>query len=1032
MAEQIIREYILKTENFKSEIKALTERLEKLEKGGKKAGSETKKGLEDAGNSANKTTQKVNQLGGSFESLTSVVKKASIAFAGLFAVNKLVGEFKNAINVIKTFDQSVQDLSAITGASGAELDKYKNAAIEMGKGVQGGASATIEAFKLIGSAKPELLSSADALISVTDAAITLSKAAGMDLPQAATALTDALNQFGAPAEDAGKFINVLAAGSKFGAVEISNITEALLKFGAAAKTSNVSIEESTALIEALGEKGLKGAEAGTAIRNVLLKIGSPDALPKDAQESLERLGISFQDLTDKQKPLADRFDVLKPLLKDQTALIKVFGTENVIAATNILQNTDRLRELTGQVTDTNTAYEQAGVRAKTLNEAFNRLKESYNALILSFNDGTGVSSKLAGVLGFLADNLSAIIKTAAIAATTFITVTAATKIATFATAAYRTITIALAGAKAAMTGNTLRAAAAQRVLGMSFAATPWGFIITAITTIGAGLFFMSQSTDEASESQSKLSEEMQKANEKMEEQKNRIDRLTESLNKFSGNKAALSVEQLKQAITDIDAELASLPGQAQRFTDNIKSQAFVLDQATGKLVENTEAEKVYSETQEEATKRQNEYISSLKEKKTALEAQLIAQEKNLDNAKSELTLYQKLQAELKAINERMTEIILKGGIVSQKDITRALELEKIFRELPLLINAIKTGVPDIVPDVDLSEDELKALEANLQRGTQVRNKSAEEDLQNAQDYLEKKLNAEIDYNLEREQLERDYNEFLNQQRQQQLQNAQDVLSVIGNTINQIGGLINQVYDQQQQKINDTLQAEINAINKSTLSQEGKQAKIDALQKKAAKEQYDLQVQAFKVNQGLQIANAAISTAQAVVAGLAAGFSAGGPAGIALGPITAALAGAVGAVQIGLIAAQKPPAPPAFEKGTDFVQRGKNKPGVDTIPAYLNEGEAVIPTDKNRQYPGLAKAWIGGKLESYVNNVMLAPKLAEIERKAEERMMSKIMQIQGEKYDDMRMYMATTEGNMYLRSIAKAVNQSGGKKRSYNA
>ena len=115
-----------------------------------------------------------------------------------------------------------------------------------------------------------------------------------------------------------------------------------------------------------------------------------------------------------------------------------------------------------------------------------------------------------------------------------------------------------------------------------------------------------------------------------------------------------------------------------------------------------------------------------------------------------------------------------------------------------------------------------------------------------------------------------------------------------------------------------------------------------------------------------------------------------------------------------------------------MQRGKNKPGIDTIPAYLNEGEAVIPTEKNKQYPGLAKAWIGGNLESYVNRVMLAPKLAEIERKAEERMMNKIMQIQGDKYDDMRLFMATTEGNMYLKSIAKAVNQTSGKKRGYNA
>jgi hypothetical protein len=66
-------------------------------------------------------------------------------------------------------------------------------------------------------------------------------------------------------------IDALAAGAKYGAAAIPEVSEAMVKFGAAAKAANVSVIESTALIETLAEKGLKGAEAGTAIRNVLLK-----------------------------------------------------------------------------------------------------------------------------------------------------------------------------------------------------------------------------------------------------------------------------------------------------------------------------------------------------------------------------------------------------------------------------------------------------------------------------------------------------------------------------------------------------------------------------------------------------------------------------------------------------------------------------------------------------------------------------------------------------------------------------------------
>jgi len=341
-------------------------------------------------------------LKGKFSRLIGVASQFGLALGG-------VAILKGAIETISTFNSAIADLSAITGASGADLDKYKKAAIEMGNTTKGGAAAVVEAFKLIGSAKPELLANADALIKVTDAAKLLSKASGMELPDAAANLTDAMNQFGAGADQASKFVNVLAAGSKFGAAEIPQITEALLKFGAVAKTSNVSIEESTALIESLAEKGLKGAEAGTALRNVMLKLSAPDALPKEAQQMLQDLGVDFEKLKDTSKPFAERLDALKPILKDNAALIKVFGTENAVAAVNLISSTERIKELNEQVTGTQTAFEQASVRSKTLSEAYNSLKETVNGTILSFADGVDAASGFAGALDFIRVNLGSII-----------------------------------------------------------------------------------------------------------------------------------------------------------------------------------------------------------------------------------------------------------------------------------------------------------------------------------------------------------------------------------------------------------------------------------------------------------------------------------------------------------------------------------------------------------------------------------------------------------------------------------------------
>ena len=166
---------------------------------------------------------------------------------------------------------------------------------------------------------------------------------------------------------------------------------------------------------------------------------------------------------------------------------------------------------------------------------------------------------------------------------------------------------------------------------------------------------------------------------------------------------------------------------------------------------------------------------------------------------------------------------------------------------------------------------------------------------------------------------------------------------------------------------------------------------------------------FEVSRGAQIIEATIAAANAALNAFAA-TAAIPVVGPGLAAAAAAIAGAFGALQIGIIAAQ--PNPYKFFEGTDYLQLGGNPKGKDTIPVMAHEGEAIIPTKKNLQYPGLAKSWIDGNLDSYIHKQFVSPALMEQQREMEAEFADKIaasMALQMTNgFDDYRLFRAIKE------------------------
>ncbi|EPX1992801.1 tail length tape measure protein [Enterobacter hormaechei] len=301
------------------------------------------------------------------------------------------------ITTTREYGQALSDLSAITGATGAQLKSLDEAAQEMGRSTEYSASQAVEALKLMASAKPELLQTADGLTKATKSALTLAQAAGSTLPDATRTLALSLNQFGAGAQEADRYINVLAAGAKFGASEIADTAAAIKNGGVAAAQAGVGFETLNAAIQVLAEREIKGGEAGTALRNVIL------ALEKGTDKTLKPSVVG----------LSGALDNLSKKNLSTAQAVKLFGVENINAASVLVDNRSKLNALTLALTGTQTAHEQAAIRVNNLNGDIMGLTSAFEGMIIKIGQSStgplrsGIQSVTDGI-NLLTDNFNAV------------------------------------------------------------------------------------------------------------------------------------------------------------------------------------------------------------------------------------------------------------------------------------------------------------------------------------------------------------------------------------------------------------------------------------------------------------------------------------------------------------------------------------------------------------------------------------------------------------------------------------------------
>ncbi len=345
-----------------------------------------KGGVGNLGNLGNAFSALTGRSGGSLSGLMGAMGGLAATF-GVTATAASV--LKDSVDTAMNFEKSMSSLRALTGLGGEAMEELKQAAIDMGATTTQSASQVADAFRLIGSQKPELLSNVSALRSVTKEAITLAEASGLDVPQAASALTTSLNQMGEGADQASRFINVLAAGSQKGAGDINWLNAAITQSATAAKAVGTEYEELVAHLEQLAQGGFEAGSAGTALRSIIMSLEkqSNDKLKPSVvglTQAFRNLGAECQTVSDYQKLVG-----------------KEFASQAMILA----NNADKAKEMQEAITGTATATEQAKINNDNFAGSINSLKSAWEGLMLTINDSNGVLRRWADGTTKLINNI---------------------------------------------------------------------------------------------------------------------------------------------------------------------------------------------------------------------------------------------------------------------------------------------------------------------------------------------------------------------------------------------------------------------------------------------------------------------------------------------------------------------------------------------------------------------------------------------------------------------------------------------------
>lgn len=476
--EKSMSQMRIEMNNAEADINKTTRELDSLEDAlneSSEAGDDLGDAMEDAGQSAE------NASGG------FTVMKGILADLASNAIQMCVSAMKDfvtqSVEVGKNFDSAMSEVSAISGATGKDLQMLRDTAKEFGSTTMFSASEAADALKYMSLAGWDANTSASALGGVLD----LAAASGMELGAASDMVTDYLSAFGMEAEKSGYFADLLAYSQANANTSAEGLGEAYKNCAANLNAAGQDIETTTSLLAMMANQGLKGSESGTALAAMMRDL---TAKMEDGKVQIGDTAVAVMDANGNYRDLTD---ILKDVEKatngmgdaERAAALSTTFTSDSIKGLNLIMNAgvdeaakfeDELRKCDGTAAEmAKTMQDNLGGDLTSLSSQFEGVQIAlYEKFEPALRKGVEVLSELLKGVQFVIDHSSE-----------FIAVLAAMGSGVAAYVAYTTALKVMQEGWMALEVVQKASAAAQAVLNAVMAANPIGILIAAITALVA-------------------------------------------------------------------------------------------------------------------------------------------------------------------------------------------------------------------------------------------------------------------------------------------------------------------------------------------------------------------------------------------------------------------------------------------------------------------------------------------------------------------------------------------------------------------